>query len=158
MIVYRRSEAEMPARIEEIHHAKEEGVEFYLLVAPVRILGDEFRWVRAMECVRMQLTSMGEDGRQGVEPIADSNFELPCDQVVVAVGTGANPLLTKTTEGLALSKRGYILADADGKTNLPGVFAGGDIVRGAATVILAMGDGKRAAAAIDRWLKAGKPH
>ena len=158
MIVYRRSEKEMPARIEEIHNAKEEGIEFHLLVAPVRILGDEYRWVRAMECVRMQLTSLGEDGRMGVEPIPGSHFELPCDQVIVAVGTGANPLLTKTTEGLVLNKRGYITVDGDGMTSIPGVFAGGDIVRGAATVILAMGDGKRAAAAIDAWLKAHKPH
>jgi glutamate synthase (NADPH/NADH) small chain len=156
MIVYRRSEAEMPARIEEIHHAKEEGIEFDFLVAPVRILGDEKRWVRAMECVRMELTNPGEDGRRGVKPIEGSKFELPCDQVIVAIGAGANPLLTKSTEGLALNKWGYITIEPDGMTNISGVFAGGDIVRGSATVILAMGDGKRTAAAIDTWLKAHK--
>ncbi len=157
MIVYRRSEVEMPARIEEIRHAKEEGIEFHFLVVPVRVLGDEARWVRALECVRMELTEPGPDGRRGVKPIPGSNFELPCDQVIVAIGTSANPLLTKSTEGLALNKWGYISIDDEGMTNLPGVFAGGDIVRGAATVILAMGDGKRTAAAIGRWLRAGKP-
>ena len=157
MIVYRRSEAEMPARIEEIHHAKEEGIEFHFLMAPVAVLGDADRWVRAMECARMRLTEPGADGRRGVKPIEGSNFELPCDQIIVAIGTSANPLLTKSTEGLVLNKRGYIVAGDDGQTNLAGVFAGGDIVRGAATVILAMGDGKRTAAAIDGWLKAGKP-
>ncbi|MCJ7543733.1 MAG: NADPH-dependent glutamate synthase [Phycisphaerae bacterium] len=155
-IVYRRSEVQMPARIEEIHHAKEEGIEFHFLAAPVRVLGDENRWVRGMECVRMRLTEPGADGRRGVKPIEGSNFELPCDQVVVAIGTSANPLLTRSTEGLALNTWGYITIDDDGMTNLPGVFAGGDIVRGAATVILAMGDGKRAAAAIDRWLRTAK--
>ncbi len=154
MIVYRRSEAEMPARVEEIHHAKEEGIEFHFLVAPVRIAGDENRWVRAMECVRMELTNPGEDGRRGVKPIEGSHFELTCDQVIVAIGAGANPLLTKSTEGLALNRWGYITVNAEGMTSLPGVFAGGDIVRGSATVILAMGDGKRAAATIDAWLKA----
>jgi glutamate synthase (NADPH/NADH) small chain len=154
MIVYRRSEAEMPARVEEIHHAKEEGIEFHFLVAPVRILADENRWVRAMECVRMELTNPGEDGRRGVTPIEGSQFELTCDQVIVAIGAGANPLLARNTEGLVLNKRGYITVNADGMASLPGVFAGGDIVRGSATVILAMGDGKRAAAAIDTWLKA----
>jgi glutamate synthase (NADPH/NADH) small chain len=155
-IVYRRSEAEMPARIEEIHHAKEEGIEFDFLVAPVRVLGDEKGWVRAMECVRMELTNPGEDGRRGVKPVEGSHFELPCDEIIVAIGAGANPLLTKSTEGLALNKWGYITIDPDGMTNISGVFAGGDIVRGSATVILAMGDGKRAAATIDAWLKAHK--
>jgi glutamate synthase (NADPH/NADH) small chain len=157
MIVYRRSEKEMPARIEEIHHAREEGIELHFLVAPVGVLGDENRWVRALECMRMALTEPGADGRRGVKPIEGSTFELPCDQVIVAIGTSANPLLTRSTEGLALNKWGYILVNDDGMTNMPGVFAGGDIVRGSATVILAMGDGKRAAAAIDRWLRAGKP-
>ena len=156
MIVYRRSEAEMPARIEEIHHAKEEGIEFHLLAAPVRVIGEEDRWVKAIDCVRMELTSPGEDGRRRVQPIEGSNFELPCDTVIVAIGTGANPLLTKSTPGLELNRRGYVKIDHAGMTSIRGVFAGGDIVRGAATVILAMGDGKSAAAAIDAYLKAGK--
>ncbi|MFA6133319.1 MAG: NADPH-dependent glutamate synthase [Phycisphaerae bacterium] len=156
MIVYRRGEAEMPARVEEIHHAKEEGIEFHLLVAPVRVLGDENRWVRAMECVRMELTEPGPDGRRKVRPIEGSNYEIPCDTVVVAIGTNANPLLTQSTEGLKLNKWGYITINESGMTDIPGVFAGGDIVRGAATVILAMGDGKSAAAAIDRYLREKK--
>jgi glutamate synthase (NADPH/NADH) small chain len=157
MIVYRRGEAEMPARIEEIHHAKEEGIEFHFLAAPVRVLGDADRWVVALECVRMELTTPGEDGRRKVRPIEGSNFQVPCDAVVVAIGTNANPLLTRSTAALKLNERGYIEIDADGITSIPGVFAGGDIVRGAATVILAMGDGKTAAAAIDKWLRSGRP-
>jgi glutamate synthase (NADPH/NADH) small chain len=153
MIVYRRGEAELPARIEEVHHAKEEGIEFHFLAAPERILGDEKRWVSGLECVRMELTEPGADGRRKVRPIAGTNFVLACDTVVVAIGTNANPLLTGSTAGLALNKWGYIQTNEDGMTNLPGVFAGGDIVRGSATVILAMGDGKRAASAIDRYLR-----
>jgi glutamate synthase (NADPH/NADH) small chain len=157
MIVYRRSEKEMPARIEEIHHAREEGIEFHFLVAPVRVVGDVNRWVRALECVRMALTEPGADGRRGVTPVGGSNFQLACDQVIVAIGAGANPLLTRSTEGLTLDQWGYIIVNDEGMTNIPGVFAGGDIVRGSATVILAMGDGKRAAAVIDAWLKARRP-
>ena len=156
MIVYRRGEAEMPARIEEIHHAKEEGIEFHFLAAPVKVLGDASRCVAGLECVKMELTDPGEDGRRKVKPIDGSNFQVPCDTVIVAVGTNANPLLTRSSAGLKLNKWGYIEIDADGMTSLPGVFAGGDIVRGAATVILAMGDGKTAAASIDRWLRNGK--
>jgi glutamate synthase (NADPH/NADH) small chain len=157
MIVYRRSEAEMPARNEEIKHAKEEGIEFHFLVAPVQIIGDDNRWVKGMECVKMELTEPGEDGRRRVKPIEGSNFQVDCDTVVIAIGTRANPLLTQSTEELKLNKWGYIETDENGQTSIPGVFAGGDIVRGSATVILAMGDGKTAAANIDKWLKEKKP-
>ncbi|MCF7709373.1 MAG: NADPH-dependent glutamate synthase [Verrucomicrobia bacterium] len=157
MIVYRRSEAELPARIEEIHHAKEEEIEFHFLIAPVEVLGDEKRWVRGLECVRMELMEPGEDGRRKVRPIDDSNFVFDCDTVIVAIGTRANPLLTKSSDKLQLNQWGYIDVNEDGATSIPGVFAGGDIVRGAATVILAMGDGKRSAAQINQWLRSGKP-
>jgi glutamate synthase (NADPH) small chain len=153
MIVYRRSEAEMPARVEEIKHAKEEGVEFVMLTAPTAILGSEDGWVRALRCQKMQLGQPDASGRRRPEPIDGSDFDLPVGIVINAVGTGANPLLTATAPDLDLNKWGNIVINAEGETSIPGVFAGGDIVRGGATVILAMGDGKRAAAAIDRYLK-----
>ena len=151
-IVYRRSREELPARAEEAHHAEQEGVEFDFLVAPVEVLGDENRWVRGLRCIRMSLGDPDASGRPRPEPIAGSEFEIECDMVVVAIGTRSNPLLTQTAPDLAVNPWGYITTDENGMTSMPGVFAGGDIVRGAATVILAMGDGKRAAMAIHAYL------
>ncbi|MGE4543494.1 MAG: NADPH-dependent glutamate synthase [Pedobacter sp.] len=153
IILYRRTEAEMPARIEEIHHAKEEGIEFILLAAPLEILGDENGWVKGLLCQRMQLGEPDASGRRRPVAIEGETFELEVDVVVNAIGTRANPLLTATAPDLKLNKWGNIETDENGATNLPGVFAGGDIVRGGATVILAMGDGKSAAVAIDAYLK-----
>jgi len=153
MIVYRRTRKEMPARAEEIHHAEQEGIEFEFLVAPVEVVGNEKRWVTGLKCVRMKLGEPDASGRARPEIIPGSEFVIPCDVVVVAIGTRANPLLTATCPELKLNKWGNIVVDEQGMTSLPGVFAGGDIVRGAATVILAMGDGKRAAAAMDEYLK-----
>lgn len=152
-LVYRRSRAEMPARIEEVHHAEQEGIQFQMLTNPVAILGDEKGWVRALRCVRMELGEPDASGRARPVPVPGSDFEIPCQIVVEAVGTRANPLLTQTTPDLKLSPKGYIEIDENGMTSKPGVFAGGDIARGAATVILAMGDGKRVAGAIDRYLR-----
>lgn len=161
MIVYRRTRKEMPARAEEIHHAEEEGIQFEFLVAPLEILGNDKKWVTGMKCVRMQLGEPDATGRARPVAIAGSEFIVPCDIVVVAVGTRANPLLTATCPDLKLNKWGNIIVDDAGMTSLPGVFAGGDIVRGAATVILAMGDGKRAAKSISEFLLgrtiSGKP-
>ncbi len=153
IIVYRRTRDELPARAEEVHHAGDEGVEFHFLTAPLEVLGDEKRWVTGLKCQRMRLGEPDGSGRRKPEPIAGSEFTLPCDIVVVAIGTRANPLLTATCPELKLNPRGNIVVDKQGMTSLPGVFAGGDIVRGAATVILAMGDGKKAARAIDRHLR-----
>ncbi len=153
IIVYRRTEVEMPARVEEIHHAKEEGIEFLLLAAPLEILGDEKGWVKGLLCQRMQLGEPDASGRRRPVPIEGDTFVLDVDVVVNAVGTRANPLLTATAPDLKLNKWGNIETDERGATSLPGVFAGGDIVRGGATVILAMGDGKMAAQAIDEYLK-----
>ena len=153
MIVYRRTRKEMPARAEETHHAEEEGIQFEFLVAPVEVLGNEKKWVTGLKCIRMQLGEPDASGRARPIVIPGSEFVLPCDVVVVAVGTRANPLLTATCPDLKLNKWGNIVVDDQGMTSLPGVFAGGDIVRGAATVILAMGDGKRAAKAMDDYLR-----
>ena len=153
MIVYRRGEAEMPARVEEIKHAKEEGVEFIMLTAPTEILGTKDGWVSALRCRKMELGPPDDSGRRTPHAIEGSDFELPAGVVIDAVGTGANPLLTESEPDLDLNKRGNILINSEGETSIPGVFAGGDIVRGGATVILAMGDGKRAAAAIDEYLR-----
>jgi glutamate synthase (NADPH/NADH) small chain len=153
MIVYRRTRKEMPARVEEIHHAEEEGIQFEFLVAPVEVVGNDKRWVTGLKCVRMKLGEPDASGRARPVVIPGSEFVLPCEVVVVAIGTQANPLLTATAPDLKLNKWGNIVADENGMTNLPGVFAGGDIVRGAATVILAMGDGKRAARAMDEYLR-----
>ncbi len=155
IIVYRRTRKEMPARAEEIHHAEEEGLQFEYLVAPTEVIGNEKRWVTGLKCVRMQLGEPDASGRARPVLIPGSEFVIPCDVVVVAIGTRANPLLTATCPELKLSKWGNIVVDENGQTSLPGVFAGGDIVRGAATVILAMGDGKRAAKAMDRYLRDG---
>ena len=152
-IVYRRSRDEMPARIEETHHAEEEGVQFYLLTAPVRFLGNDNGWVTGVECLRMELGEPDESGRRRPVPIKGSEFQLECDLAVVAIGAGPNPLLPTTTPGLDLNKRGYIVADLEtGKTSKPGVWAGGDIVTGSATVILAMGAGRKAANSIHDYL------
>ena len=153
MIVYRRSEAEMPARKEEIKHAKDEGVEFVMLTAPLAILGTGDRWVSALRCQRMELGPPDESGRCRPMPVEGTEFDLPVGVVINAVGTSANPLLTATAPGLVLNRWGNIVVSETGETSIPGVFAGGDIVRGGATVILAMGDGKSAAAAIDEYLK-----
>jgi len=152
-IVYRRSEKEMPARAEEVHHAKEEGVEFHLLNNPVRILGNDQGWVTGMECVSMQLGEPDESGRRRPIPIEGSEHLFEVDVVVIAIGQSPNPLVPQTTEGLKTGRRGIIIADENGATPRKGVFAGGDIVSGAATVINAMGAGKVAARAIDRYLQ-----
>ena len=152
MIIYRRSEEEMPARVEEIKHAKEEGVEFVMLTAPLEIVSNLEGWTSALRCQRMELGAPDASGRRKPLPVAGSEFDLPADVVVNAVGTRANPLLTASAPDLAVNQWGNISVDDTGATNLPGVFAGGDMVRGGATVILAMGDGKRAAAAINTRL------
>ena len=147
-IVYRRSEAEMPARKEEIHHAKEEGVQFRLLTTPTAILGDENGFVRGMACVEMELGEPDERGRRRPVPKAGSDFELPVETVIVAIGNSPNPLIKKTTPDLPTERWGGITADENGRTGKKDVYAGGDAVTGAATVILAMGAGKKAARAI----------
>jgi glutamate synthase (NADPH/NADH) small chain len=152
-IVYRRTRLEMPARVEEIHHAEEEGVSFEFQVSPTAIEGNADRWVTGLRCVDTELGAPDGSGRRAPVPIKESERVIPCDTVVVAVGTRANPLLTSASPDLALTDRGYLVADERGMTNLPGVFAGGDIVRGSATVILAMGDGKRIAGVIDAFLQ-----
>ena len=152
-IIYRRSREEMPARIEEVHHAEEEGVQFYLLTAPTRFFGDDNGWVTGMECLKMELGEPDESGRRRPVPMKGSEFKLECDMAVVAIGAGPNPLLPTQTPGLELNKRGYIVADLEtGKTTKPGVWAGGDIVTGSATVILAMGAGRKAANSVHEYL------
>jgi len=153
IIAYRRSRAEMPARNEEIHHAEEEGIEFMLLVSPLEIFGGDDGWVKSVRLQRMELGEPDASGRRRPVPIAGSEFVLEADILVVAIGTRANPLLTTACPELKLNKWGNIETDENQMTSIPGVFAGGDIVRGGATVILAMGDGKRAAGAIDKYLK-----
>src|SRR5262249_18388022 len=152
LIVYRRTRNEVPARVEELHHAEQEGIEFEFLVSPVEVLGNDKNWVTGLKCIRMQLSEPDASSRAKPVAIPGSEFVIACDMVVVAIGTRANPLLTATCPELKLNKAGNIIVDDKGRTNLPGVFAGGDIVRGAATVILAMGDGKRAAKSIDEYL------
>ena len=155
-IVYRRSRTEMPARAAEIHHAEEEGIEFFLLTNPVRFVGNEEGRVTGMECVKMELGEPDESGRRRPVTIKGSEFMLECDLVVVAVGSGANPLLTRSDKEMALNKWGYIIADPEtGKTTKKGVWAGGDIVTGQATVILAMGAGRKAADSIHQYLTWG---
>jgi glutamate synthase (NADPH/NADH) small chain len=156
ILAYRRGAREMPARIEEVHHARQEGVEFMFLVNPLELLGDEQGWVRAVRMQRMELGEPDASGRRRPVPIKGSEFQLPCDIAIVAIGTRANPLLTATCPDLRLNKWGNIEVDEHQMTSIPGVFAGGDIVRGGATVILAMGDGKTAAAAIDQYLRHGR--
>lgn len=157
IIAYRRGREEMPARVEEVRHAEEEGIEFHFLLAPLAILGDDKGWVRAVQLQRMELGEPDASGRRRPVAIPGSEFELECDTVVVALGTVANPLLTSAEPDLKVDKWGNIIVDDTQATSLDGVFAGGDIVRGGATVILAMGDGKRAAQAIDQYLKGRSP-
>jgi glutamate synthase (NADPH/NADH) small chain len=152
-IVYRRGEEELPARKEEVGHAKAEGIEFRLLHNPTRILGTEQGWVKGLECIKMELGAPDASGRRSPKEIPGSNFELDVDMVVMAIGQGANPLLKQTTPELEVTKRGNIVVNAEEATSIPGVFAGGDIVTGAATVISAMGAGKKAAQAIDAYLQ-----
>jgi len=155
-IVYRRSKAEMPARGAEIHHAEEEGIEFHLLTAPVRFIGDEKGRLKQMEGLKMELGEPDASGRRRPVPIKGSEFFMDCDLAIVAVGAGANPLLTKSDPQIKLTKWGYIVADPDtGKTTKKGVWAGGDIVTGSATVILAMGAGRKAANSIHNYLMWG---
>ena len=156
-LVYRRTEAEMPARVEEVHHAKEEGVEFKLLQNAVRILGDDQDVVTGLECIRYELGEPDASGRRRPVAIPGSEFTLEVDSVIVAIGNESNPLIAATTPEIAVDKHGHIQVDADNQTSMPGVFAGGDIVLGAATVILAMGEGRRAAASVNRMLASAPP-
>ena len=151
-IVYRRTEVELPARREEVHHARQEGIRFAMLTNPVEILGDENGWVRAVRCIRMELGEPDESGRRSPVPVPGSEFEVEADTVIMALGTSPNPLIVRTTAGLETNRRGCLVADEAGATTRPGVFAGGDAVSGAATVILAMGAGRRAASAIHAYL------
>jgi len=153
-IIYRRTEVEMPARIEEVHHAGQEGVQFKLLTNPVEYIGDKDGWVKEMKCLRMELGEPDESGRRRPVPIKGSEFVMDVDTVVVAVGTMANPIIPATTPGLETNRWGHVtVRDENGETSRRGVYAGGDIVTGSATVILAMGAGRKAARAIDEYLK-----
>lgn len=151
-LIYRRTEAEMPARVEEVAHAKEEGVQFHLLQNPTRILADERGWVCGMELLHYELGEPDDSGRRRPVAVKGSEFEMDVDTVIVAIGNESNPLIRQTTPGLETSRWGTLVVDETGKTSLDRVYAGGDIVLGAATVILAMGEGRRAAAAINQTL------
>ena len=152
-IVYRRTENELPARKEEVHHAKEEGIQFAMLTNPVEVIGDENGWVKAVKCIRMELGEPDESGRRSPIEVPGSEFEIETDTVIMSLGTSPNPLIAKTTAGLETTRRGCLVADEDGATTRKGVFAGGDAVTGAATVILAMGAGRKAAAAIHKYIQ-----
>ena len=153
-IVYRRSEEELPARVEEVHHAKEEGIIFDLLTNPVEILSDEKGWVTGMTCIRMELGEADESGRRRPAPVPGSEFTIDVDTVIMSLGTSPNPLISSTTEGLEVNKwKCIVAAEEFGKTSKEGVYAGGDAVTGAATVILAMGAGKAGAKGIDEYLR-----
>jgi glutamate synthase (NADPH/NADH) small chain len=155
-IVYRRSRQEVPARALEVHHAEEEGVEFHFLTSPVKFNGNEKGRLTSMTGLKMELGEPDDSGRRRPMPIEGSEFELECDLAIIAVGAGPNPLLTKSAEDLDLNKWGYIIADPEtGKTSREGVWAGGDIVSGSATVILAMGAGRIAADSIHKYLETG---
>ncbi len=151
-IVYRRTEKELPARVEEVHHAKEEGIQFAMLTNPVEILGNENGWVTGVRCIRMELGEPDESGRRSPVEVPGSEFDIQTDTVIMSLGTSPNPLIAKTTAGLETTRRGCLVADENGATTRPGVFAGGDAVTGAATVILAMGAGRKAAAAIHEYV------
>ncbi|MFI3268129.1 MAG: NADPH-dependent glutamate synthase [Rikenellaceae bacterium] len=152
-IVYRRSEKELPARVEEVHHAKEEGIEFMMLTNPTAINGDEKGWVKTISCVSMELGEPDASGRRSPKVIEGSEREVEADVVIMALGTSPNPLIASTTDGLDTNRWGCLVADEAGATTRKGVFAGGDAVTGAATVILAMGAGRKAATAIDEYIK-----
>ncbi len=153
-IVYRRSEAELPARAEEVHHARQEGIVFDMLTNPVEVLGDEKGWVRGIRCVRMELGEPDASGRRSPVAVPGSEFDIECDVVIMALGTSPNPLIASTTRGLETNRRGCLVADDErGQTSREGIFAGGDAVTGAATVILAMGAGRKAARAIDEYVR-----
>ena len=151
-LIYRRSEKEMPARIEEVERAREEGIDFRILTNPVRYIGDDKGVVRQVECLTMELGEPDASGRRSPVPVAGSEFKLDVDEVIVAIGNTPNPIISRTTSGLKVKRRGEIEADEDGRTSIPGVFAGGDVVTGAATVITAMGAGRKSAAAIDTYI------
>lgn len=154
-IVYRRSEEELPARVEEVHHAKEEGIIFDLLTNPIEILSDDKGWVTGMKCIHMELGEPDESGRRRPVEVPGSEFVMELDTVIMSLGTSPNPLISSTTKGLDTNKWKCIIADENnGKTTKEGVYAGGDAVTGAATVILAMGAGKAAAKGIDEYLSA----
>ena len=152
-IIYRRGEKELPARAEEVHHAKQEGVKFQLLTNPTRVIGDENGWVKGVECIRMELGEPDESGRRSPQPVAGSEFVIDTDALIVALGTKINRLIADTTPNLETDKKGRLVTSGETATSRAGVFAGGDVVTGAATVILAMGEGRRAAKAIDRYIK-----
>ena len=152
-VIYRRSEAEMPARREEVHHAKEEGIEFVYLTNPTEIIGDENGHVSGIKCIKMALGEAGADGRRSVTAIPDSEYVIPIDACIMSIGTSPNPLIRSTTPGLDTNRKGCLVVNEDMLTTKEGVYAGGDAVTGAATVILAMGAGKTAAKAIDEYIK-----
>lgn len=156
LILYRRSRKEMPAREEEVEHAEEEGVKFNFLVNPVRFIGNELGWIKGIECTRMELGEPDSSGRRRPVPIRGSEFVVDVDMAIVAIGQSANPIVASTATGVDTNARGYFIADEEGRTTKPGVFAGGDIVTGAATVILAIGAGKKAARAMHDYLSGNK--
>ena len=156
-VIYRRGDAEMPARAEEVHHARQEGIDFQMLTAPVEFISDGKGWLKAARCVRMELGEPDASGRRRPVPVEGSEFDLPLSVAIMAIGTTANPIVQSTTPGLGTDQRGYIQANSETqRTTRQGVFAGGDIVTGAATVILAMGAGRRAAASIHDYLQTGQ--
>ena len=152
-LMYRRTEKEMPARLEEVHHAKAEGIEFKELTSPVEYIGDENGFVKSVKVIKMELGEPDASGRRRPIPIKGSEYTIDVDQVIVAIGTSPNPIIAATTKGLETTKKGTLVVDDDLQTSVPGVFAGGDIVTGSATVITAMGAGRKAAASIDKYLK-----
>ena len=151
-VVYRRTQKEMPARVEEVHHAIEEGVTFQMLTNPVAVLGTEKGWVTGLRCIRMELGEPDESGRRRPVEVPGSEVDIACDVAIIALGTSSNPLIARTTPGLEINRHNGIVADERGITSRPGVFAGGDVVSGAATVILAMGAGRLAAKSILEYL------
>lgn len=152
-IVYRRTEKELPARVEEIHHAREEGVKFEMLTNPIEVVSNGEGWVKGLTCIKMELGEPDSSGRRRPVPVEGSDFFIEADVVIMSLGTSPNPLISSTTPGLDIDKRGCIIADESGVTSREAIFAGGDIVTGAATVILAMGAGRKAAKAIDEYIK-----
>ncbi|MEG2759663.1 MAG: FAD-dependent oxidoreductase, partial [Rikenellaceae bacterium] len=154
VIVYRRSEKELPARVEEVHHSKQEGIEFKMLTNPLRINGTQEGWVNSITCIKMALGDPDASGRRSPVAIEGSEYDIECDVVVMALGTSPNPLIASTTNGLETNRWGCIVADDEkGATSREGIFAGGDAVTGAATVILAMGAGRKSAVAIDQYIQ-----